>query len=361
MEKYWKYIAIGVIAFLIGSATIASASHVQKFVIGDERSSNTARVNSAGKLRVDATGRVALTDGGGGRSTVIESNGGLRVQNRGGNVSVDNFPRTQRVQGSVRVQNFPRTQKVSGGVRVTNLPALQEVEVTNQGSLDPAAIVNLTFIRGVGEGDCAPGVPASYLVPDGKTLLVTDAGANWGTHYNGLWTDARGLILSGRTIQLRSPLVISPGETLCGFIDPGSVVSGFVTGQLVDAAPTASEPVTFEAAIAADGRDFLPHTIQIKPGDTVRWSYSPGLPTRILSGQRGEPDAGSLFDVEFDPQARILSVNHTFDQPGTYHFFLERADQPRAGGEECDGIDNDGDGEIDEEVPTCLIGTIVVE
>ena len=60
MNRYCKYIVIGVIAFLIGTATIASASDVQKFVIGDERSSNTARVSSDGKLRVDATGRVSL-------------------------------------------------------------------------------------------------------------------------------------------------------------------------------------------------------------------------------------------------------------------------------------------------------------
>ena len=152
---------------------------------------------------------------------MVESNGGLRVQNRGGNVSVDNFPSSQRVFGSVWVQNIPLTQRVRGNVTVDNLPETQQVSGQVDILPDVSTIVNL---RATGaELSCAD---LSYTVPEGKALLVTDMAAyipdGGSSEYAGLATDTEGEIFrlglplrGNESIHWNTPLLIGTGRTMC--------------------------------------------------------------------------------------------------------------------------------------------------
>ena len=52
MSKYWGYLVVAVLAFLVGSAVVVSAQTVEKFVITNEAGTNAAKVNQAGRLQV---------------------------------------------------------------------------------------------------------------------------------------------------------------------------------------------------------------------------------------------------------------------------------------------------------------------
>ena len=57
MNRFGIYIAIGLLAFLVGSATVTSAAGLFRFVLTDEDGPN-AKVGPAGRLWVNAAVKV---------------------------------------------------------------------------------------------------------------------------------------------------------------------------------------------------------------------------------------------------------------------------------------------------------------
>ncbi len=202
MVKYWKYALVAVLAFTIGTAMVASAAGIQRFVISDRYGMNTARILPGGRLVVDATRSI------------------------------------------VGVKNFPDVQQVSGEVSVGNLPDVQPVEVMNPNLPDHSAIVNVTggSVRHV--DDPSPCLAdSSFTVADGKTLLITDFEMYAYSLKPVLWTDARGIIRFVPTggFQPKTPLGGKCGrDCVCLRVTegvPGPPVHQyfFFAGQLVDA------------------------------------------------------------------------------------------------------------------------------
>ena len=63
MRKYWTHILIAVLAFLVGSATVASATgHIQKFVISNEDESRSVKVTKSDRLAMDVRGKLKITN-----------------------------------------------------------------------------------------------------------------------------------------------------------------------------------------------------------------------------------------------------------------------------------------------------------
>ena len=63
MRKYWTHIVIAVLAFLVGSATVASATgHIQKFVISNEDESRSVKVTKDKRLAADIRGKLKITN-----------------------------------------------------------------------------------------------------------------------------------------------------------------------------------------------------------------------------------------------------------------------------------------------------------
>ena len=123
MAKYWRYIVVAVVPFLIGSATVASAHGIQKFVITDKKGTDTVKVGSAGRLHVNANGSKVRVKNFPNTQQVAEE---VDIGNLP-ETPVDNLPETQPVEGTVSVDNFPGVQTVQGDVGVTNFPAIQQV------------------------------------------------------------------------------------------------------------------------------------------------------------------------------------------------------------------------------------------
>ena len=202
MVKYWKYVLVAVLMFLLGTATVVAAPDIRKFVISDASGERSADVSPENRLLVDATGEV----------------------------SVSNFPASQQVSGEVYVSNLPAIQDVNVG----NFPAVQDIsgsiDITGNRLPDPATIVNLhaLWLNDDTPDVCdAPGF--GFTVPVDKTLLITDViaiGQLLTTVY--LWTED-GIILSlafapsplssnDRAVaaaHLTTPLVVNSGEKLC--------------------------------------------------------------------------------------------------------------------------------------------------
>ena len=125
--------------------------------------------------------------------------------------------------------------------------------------LDPSTIVNLfAKITDSTPGTCSDPGGLDFMVPPGKAFLLTDLVPLDPLSSNNieiaLWTDARGELFKIKLIQainvgggggpvvnplnLRSPIVINSGETLCLSQQNGSghlVVSVLLSGRLVDA------------------------------------------------------------------------------------------------------------------------------
>ena len=63
MNGIWKYILVGVAAFVLGSATIATASsHITKFVISNEDETRTVGVTQSKRLKTHTTGNLRITN-----------------------------------------------------------------------------------------------------------------------------------------------------------------------------------------------------------------------------------------------------------------------------------------------------------
>ena len=75
MKGLWKYALIAVVAFALGSVSLASAAGVQRFVLTNKANTNQAKIGTQGRLHVNAL--------------------------------VNNFPKVQAVRGSVNVGNLP--------------------------------------------------------------------------------------------------------------------------------------------------------------------------------------------------------------------------------------------------------------
>ena len=238
MSKFWKYIVVGVIAFAIGSAAVASAQvSFSRFAITNDDGSRTVKVGTGGKLAVFANGKVRVQN----FPQVQQVSGSVDVSNLpqvqtvgvSGDVSVANFPSLQQVAGSVSVNNLPTVQTVQGGVTVTNLPVSQKVtgditvanfpsvqqvagkvDIGESGLPVPSTIVNLYARACVNRTapdacvDTGGQNGFNYLVPAGKALLITDVIIS---RSNGrLWTDALGDIFPGQFVsrleRLQTPL-----------------------------------------------------------------------------------------------------------------------------------------------------------
>ena len=253
MANHWKYVIVAIVAFLIGSAAVASASQIQRFVIRDE-GGDEARVTKKGKLQVNTTGKVKVT-------------------------------------------NLRKIQKV----KVTNLPEIQQVEIEPPGTAvnlrtgrvndilpfvgPPLVSFNLERIPACGLFGCTePHIGPidgfstcnrdlggfNYTVGAGHSLLITDIVAMedpvgpllsdliqfmFGlpeldeTFLSGrrafLWThtgdsDERVIIEmplpedgSATVIQLNTPLVVDAGRTLCPAATWPATI--FLSGRVVDA------------------------------------------------------------------------------------------------------------------------------
>ena len=62
MKGIWKYILVGVAAFMIGSATVATASgHIQKLIISNEDETRTVKVTKSDRLAMDVRGKLGVT------------------------------------------------------------------------------------------------------------------------------------------------------------------------------------------------------------------------------------------------------------------------------------------------------------
>jgi hypothetical protein len=151
-----RYALVGVAAFLVGSATVASAS-IAGIPIGSlfylpmingiattpcSTATSTLGSTTTCNAVVDANGNLHVT----GSSTVtgtVGVNNFPATQNVGGTVNIGNLPGTQAVNGTVNVGNLPGTQAVNGTVNVGNLPADQLIH----GSV---AISNLPAATGSG-------------------------------------------------------------------------------------------------------------------------------------------------------------------------------------------------------------------
>ena len=63
MRKYWTHLLIAVLAFLVGSATVASATgHIQKLVISNEDETRTVKVTKDDRLATDVRGKLRITN-----------------------------------------------------------------------------------------------------------------------------------------------------------------------------------------------------------------------------------------------------------------------------------------------------------
>ena len=62
---------------------------------------------------------------------------------------------------------------------------------------------------------------------------------------------------------------------------------------------------------------FIPNSLVIKTGDTVTWVNYAATAHQIKSGEFGDPQAGSLFDITVPASG---SATHTFTQSGLVHY-----------------------------------------
>ena len=108
MNGLFKYLIVGVLAFVIGGTTIAYGEAVQTFVIGDANGPQTAKVGSSGRLLVNSVGTTKITDNNGPIAKVGPS-GRLQV-NAVGSVAVNNLPEIQ----DVRIANVQDLQGPKG-------------------------------------------------------------------------------------------------------------------------------------------------------------------------------------------------------------------------------------------------------
>ena len=60
MNKYWGYVIIAVLAFVLGSVVVVSAQTIDKLVISSEDGSKTAKVNNTGRLLVKTQAQVGV-------------------------------------------------------------------------------------------------------------------------------------------------------------------------------------------------------------------------------------------------------------------------------------------------------------
>jgi len=114
--------------------------------------------------------------------------------------------------------------------------ARQQIDVLSHA--EPSTIVNLfTVIKDLAPGTCSEDLGLRYVVPTGKTLLVTDVKAG-NIERVFFWTDTKGTVLRVLTAtHLQTPLKVDPGEMLCLYLDTPGSSDVFLSGRLVDAAP----------------------------------------------------------------------------------------------------------------------------
>ncbi len=94
--------------------------------------------------------------------------------------------------------------------------------------------------------------------------------------------------------------------------------------------------LSHSAEVAIKGTKFVPQTIEIKAGETVKWTnVSKGLHT-ATSGKNCEPDNGwdskMIRQQKRKPKQSVYS--HKFDKPGTYPYFCK----PHCEGYEMTGV-----------------------
>jgi hypothetical protein len=149
-----RYAAVGLAAFMLGSATVVTAVSIPITRIVDRFDANkAAAVDENGNVSVIASNTDSRLDSsnallGSVKSDAdkltFDSSGNLKVSSSGtatvsGSVSVTNFPATQQVAGTVNVGNLPATQQVAGTVNVGNLPSDQQIHGSVTVSNFPAA------------------------------------------------------------------------------------------------------------------------------------------------------------------------------------------------------------------------------
>ena len=87
------------------------------------------------------------------------------------------------------------------------------------------------------------------------------------------------------------------------------------------AAPNQPAPVEGVTEVAMEGIAFVPKTVTINVGDSVRWTNLEGLPIAhtTTSGDPADGNAGDLWDSgNLSPGG---SFTHQFDEAGEFEYF----------------------------------------
>ncbi len=87
-------------------------------------------------------------------------------------------------------------------------------------------------------------------------------------------------------------------------------------------APSPPDPMEGVADIVIEGLAFLPREITIRQGETVRWTNLESvsvIPHTVTSGNRGEADAGSIFDS--GNLNSVYSFTQRFDEAGSFVYY----------------------------------------
>ncbi len=81
----------------------------------------------------------------------------------------------------------------------------------------------------------------------------------------------------------------------------------------------------FAAEVILDGYSFKPGKIEIKAGETVKWTNRATLAHTVTSGEgcekNGVWDAGYLLPEKMKPKKSVFEWK--FDKPGTYKYFCK--------------------------------------
>jgi plastocyanin len=108
------------------------------------------------------------------------------------------------------------------------------------------------------------------------------------------------------------------------------LIMGLVVAGLGACSDETSDPAA--QVVDIDTFVFTPDVVEVGVGDTVRWTNGDDILHTVTSGTREyDPTNSGLvtathedgeFDLELD--GRGAAVEHTFTEPGTYHYFCDR-------------------------------------
>lgn len=233
MSRSWKYVVVAVLAFLVGSAAVTAIVNAH----GGDTSQIHACVNVA-------NGQMRLAGANNDCSAFPE--GWIPVD-----WAIEGPQGAEGIQGAKGEKGDTGEKGEAGpqGPPGSALPDLSTIVNFVADSLNTCE--DFVGLCRDTDGDGIVDTPGtcfgegnggfSYLVPEGKALLVTDiVTIGSGVRPVSLWTDQRGIILRippNSSAALNTPIVVKAGETLCPVSTTGNMMpdSISISAQLVKA------------------------------------------------------------------------------------------------------------------------------